>query len=427
MTSPANLSPESYPCPICGHHAICDGERCPRCRFCQATVALCRDEAEKHRFVRDRIIRQAMQGASKTLLVVVLANPAEVSSFGDALVAKGVLSRGEIAAVFVGRNENLQMLAWGHVRLLLVQEEAQVSGLDRSAIENGVEILVMNPFSLTRRGVSGLSGLPAIVIHLIEINTALQKGFLDEATLREHRQDAERSGHKLMKVRVGELKDQPLAARDSTGVVSMKVKNPSYQAKTPKHFYCPHCFQKVAKDRFCWEQGEKYASDAAAREQLREQAARAAAVRISLLGESPCPSCKKKVDNTSIILGEYDSAPSACFVVTATYGKHSRQAVLVHARCRQRFLLNPLLILGWCLYKYYGPILAQWSQSSRIGFAVCKVLIADVIVSAAGTNLFVCGLCMLYLTLLSLLGLLMLVPFVLVRLLVQPLVRATPN
>src|SRR5207244_3272019 len=62
-------------------------------------------------------------------------------------------------------------------------------------------------------------------------------------------------------------------------------------------------------------------------------------------------------------------APAAgCYVVTATYGRHSRQAALVHARCRRRFLMNPLLTIGWCLYKFYGPILGRWSQSSRIGF-----------------------------------------------------------
>ena len=116
-----------------------------------------------------------------------------------------------------------------------------------------------------------------------------------------------------------------------------------------------------------------------------------------------------------------------CFVVSETYGKHSRQAVKVQARCRRRFLLNPLLTMGWCVYKFYGPILAGWSQSSPTGFHLCKFLLADPIVSATRKGLFVSTLCMLYLTLLSLLGLLLLVPCILVSVVIRPFARTAPN
>jgi hypothetical protein len=110
---------------------------------------------------------------------------------------------------------------------------------------------------------------------------------------------------------------------------------------------------------------------------------------------------------------------SSCYVVTATYGEKSRQALRVHARCRQTFLLNPMLITGWTVYKYYGPIFARWSQSSRVGFRACKFLLADPIVGATGKGLIRSTFCILYLTLLSLLGVLLLVPCALVRLVIR--------
>ena len=116
-----------------------------------------------------------------------------------------------------------------------------------------------------------------------------------------------------------------------------------------------------------------------------------------------------------------------CYVVTATYGENSRQAALVHARCRRRFLLNPPLTMGWCVYRYYGPILARWSQASQIGFRLCKVLLADPIVCATGRSHLVSAFCMLYLTMLSFLGLLFLVPCIAVRLAMRPFVSAAPN
>lgn len=113
--------------------------------------------------------------------------------------------------------------------------------------------------------------------------------------------------------------------------------------------------------------------------------------------------------------------------MTATYGKNSREAVLVHARCRRRFLLNPFLTVGWCLYKYYGPLLARWSGASRIGFWLCKVFLATPIVCATGNSLVLSGFFILYLTLLSLFGLLLLLPFIVIRLAVWPFVAEACN
>ncbi len=113
-----------------------------------------------------------------------------------------------------------------------------------------------------------------------------------------------------------------------------------------------------------------------------------------------------------------------CFVVTATYGLRSRQAARVHARCRRRFLLNPLLTVGWCVYRFYGPILAGWSESSPLAFRLCKWLVADPIVRATGDKVPVRALCMAYLMGVSLLGLVLLLPCIIVRLLLRPFVGA---
>lgn len=113
-----------------------------------------------------------------------------------------------------------------------------------------------------------------------------------------------------------------------------------------------------------------------------------------------------------------------CYLVTATYGTNSREAALVHARCRQRFLLNPFLTMGWCLYKYYGPLLARWSAASRIGFCLCKVFLATPIVCATGNSLVLSAFSILYLAVLSLFGLLVLSPFIVIRIAVWPLVAA---
>ncbi len=110
---------------------------------------------------------------------------------------------------------------------------------------------------------------------------------------------------------------------------------------------------------------------------------------------------------------------ASCFVVTATYGMNSRQSRQVHARCRRTFVWNPLLAIGWCLYKYYGPLLAAWSRSSRTGYSTCKRLLADPIIFATGKPSVVSVLSVLYLSVLTLIGVVLIVPVVTVRSLVR--------
>lgn len=118
-----------------------------------------------------------------------------------------------------------------------------------------------------------------------------------------------------------------------------------------------------------------------------------------------------------LISGSFNSG--SCYVVTATFGEHSQEAAMVLARCRRRFLLNPLLFFGWCAYKYYGPILAYWSQTSPIGYLLCKCFLADPIVFATSDRLLVSALAMLYLAVLSLIGSLLLLPCMLVGLVLR--------
>ena len=68
------------------------------------------------------------------------------------------------------------------------------------------------------------------------------------------------------------------------------------------------------------------------------------------------------------------------------------------------------MILGWAVYQYYGPFLAIWSRSSNIAFVLSKSLLGKPIVYATGDNRLRSWACILYLAVLSLVGLLMLVP-----------------
>jgi hypothetical protein len=117
-----------------------------------------------------------------------------------------------------------------------------------------------------------------------------------------------------------------------------------------------------------------------------------------------CKSCGTKVHGPS------------CFIVTATFGENSREAIHVKRRCRRTFVLNPFMILGWGVYQYYGPILARWSRSGDIAFVLCKSLLGKPIVYATGNNRLRSWACILYLAVLALVGLLLLVPSLLLDL-----------
>ncbi len=136
--------------------------------------------------------------------------------------------------------------------------------------------------------------------------------------------------------------------------------------------------------------------------------------------QARCPNCKTNLEPKHEVVKS-----TGCYVVTATYGKNSREAALVHAKCRRTFLLNPFLTTGWCLYKYYGPIFARWSRSNQTAFWLCKVLLANPIIKATGRNRFVALLCLVYLASLSLLALFLLLPTILVRLAVRLLSVST--
>jgi hypothetical protein len=105
-----------------------------------------------------------------------------------------------------------------------------------------------------------------------------------------------------------------------------------------------------------------------------------------------------------------ETKKTSCYLVTATFGRRSRELILVHRRCRYVFLLNPLLTIGWCLYRFYGPLLARWAQASSVGYAVCKKAIAVPIVAASGRNPVAAVAAMAYLAFLSMVGLVCFVP-----------------
>jgi hypothetical protein len=105
-----------------------------------------------------------------------------------------------------------------------------------------------------------------------------------------------------------------------------------------------------------------------------------------------------------------------CYAVTATFGPRSRELVMVRRRCRYVFLLNPLLTLGWCLYRFYGPLLAGWAHSSPTGASVVRRFVAVPIVTATGKNTVLATAAMAYLFVLSIIGLALFIPtFVITR------------
>lgn len=98
-----------------------------------------------------------------------------------------------------------------------------------------------------------------------------------------------------------------------------------------------------------------------------------------------------------------------CYVVSATFGR-SRELCQVHRRCRYIFALNPLMVCGWVLYKFYGPKLARWSQTSPTRNRIARTLLSRPIVAATSLNPVKALPAMLWLMLLSLVGLVLIVP-----------------
>ena len=109
-----------------------------------------------------------------------------------------------------------------------------------------------------------------------------------------------------------------------------------------------------------------------------------------------------------------DFPKSDCYVVSATFGLNSRELMLVRARCKRAFLKNPFLMLGWCMYRFYGPIIASWSDRSPKFRNQAKRYLASPIVAATSTNARTSIPALTYLFLLSAVGILCLVPAVVI-------------
>lgn len=99
-----------------------------------------------------------------------------------------------------------------------------------------------------------------------------------------------------------------------------------------------------------------------------------------------------------------------CYVVSTTFGRGSCEHLFVVENCRTTLLWNPILLLGWLVYQFYGPILAAWARSSNSGFWWCKHLLGNPIVRAIGRTGSRAFACTCYLMALSVLGLVLLVP-----------------
>lgn len=103
-----------------------------------------------------------------------------------------------------------------------------------------------------------------------------------------------------------------------------------------------------------------------------------------------------------------------CYVITAAFGENSNEAIRVKRKCRRTFVLNPVMTLGWCVYQHFGPIIANWSQSSKTARVLTKKLLAEPIMGATNDIWIVSVACIVYLLLLSLVGLTLLGPSVLI-------------
>lgn len=122
---------------------------------------------------------------------------------------------------------------------------------------------------------------------------------------------------------------------------------------------------------------------------------------------------------------DYDTRINAsdCYVVTAIFGQNSQEFLQVKRKCRKTFLMNPVLTLGWCIYQYYGPILACWARSSSFGFLICKKFVAQPIINTTDKKIAVSIFWMLYLLILSTIGILLFVPFFVICLLLKPFTK----
>jgi hypothetical protein len=72
-----------------------------------------------------------------------------------------------------------------------------------------------------------------------------------------------------------------------------------------------------------------------------------------------------------------------CWVVTAIYGRDSKELLAAKRVCRARFALNPLVAPSWLLYRGIGPHLAKAASTSMQAKKWIHLLIAEPIIKAS--------------------------------------------
>lgn len=114
---------------------------------------------------------------------------------------------------------------------------------------------------------------------------------------------------------------------------------------------------------------------------------------------------------TAMHLEETLNRSEKCWIVTATFGDGSREWIRVRRRCSSLFRTSLFLSLGWRIYQSFGPVLADWTQSGKTPFQLCKWFLGIPIVKATDKRPLVSLPAKLYLVMLTLLGLVFLLPF----------------
>lgn len=120
-------------------------------------------------------------------------------------------------------------------------------------------------------------------------------------------------------------------------------------------------------------------------------------------------------NHTQVSSGYCPSEPSVvpepnCFLVTANFGRRSKELVQVKRRCRYVFLWNPFLTPSWLAYRFYGPLIARQSNERPWLKALSKSFVATPIVRATEKNILVSVPNLIYLMLLGLIAIVFLLP-----------------
>jgi len=137
--------------------------------------------------------------------------------------------------------------------------------------------------------------------------------------------------------------------------------------------------------------------------------------RLVLTGGGKVPFSDFDIEHPDHACERFRREGSSCYVVTAVFGARSRESFQVRRRCRGIFLLNPLMTLGWCLYQYYGPLIARWSLRSKAVHILSRRFLAEPIVQATCHHRVRSAFSILYLLGMSLVGLVLLIPCALIR------------